>query len=146
MQDVPHFSTNRLAVIDAELAHQSSPADNDDVMSERPKSEPATVPSSEIEPQPQPQPQLRLAGTPAGQPSEPEQRVLQLRQEMVLALGSLQRDARMICERLERAGRVDPIREITGSGALDIATDSAEDLIRAVDELLLEVSEQPSGR
>ena len=139
MQDAHQFSTNRIAVIDQELAQESAPADNGAVMTEQPNTEPTQCSPAETETQPQ----LRLAGTPAGAPSEPEQRVLELRQEMVLALGSLQRDSRMICDRLERAGRVDPIREVTGSGALDIAVDSAEDLIRAVDELLLEVTESP---
>ena len=142
MQDAHQLSTNRLAVLDAELAQSATPADNVAVMSERPSTEPTQGSSVEIEPQPR----LRLAGTPAGPPSEPEQRVLALRQEMVIALGSLQRDAKMICNRLERAGRVDPIREVTGSGALDIAVDSAEDLLRAVDELLLEVTDTANSQ
>ncbi|MCH2162738.1 MAG: hypothetical protein MK085_12810 [Phycisphaerales bacterium] len=113
-------------------------------MPERPRSTPTPTPSASTATEEHPQ--LRLAGTPAGEPTAHEREVLALRQEMVFALGSLQRDARMIFDRLERAGRVDPIREVTGSGALEVAAENAEELIRTVDELLLEVTESATSK
>lgn len=85
-------------------------------------------------------PNLRLAGTPAGEPSEQEQKMLQLRKQMVLVLSTIEQDAGMIGERLARSGRIDPIREVTGVSALDAATRNAEGLIQAIDAMLLDVA------
>lgn len=117
------------------LAGVPQTADNACPMAEHPQTT-ATGSSPEGEEGPN----LRLAGTPAGEPSEQEQKMLQLRKEMVLVLSAIEQDAGMIGERLARSGRIDPIQEVTGVSALDSATRNAEGLIQAIDAMLLDVA------
>ena len=85
-------------------------------------------------------PSLRLAGTPAGDPTDAELEVLELRTQAVLILSSIRQDSKVIRDRLERAGRTDPIEHVTGRGAIDSAGDIAEELIRDLDEIIPEIA------
>lgn len=84
-------------------------------------------------------PELRLAGTPAGETTAAERTMFRLRMQAVLVLGSLRQDARMIEDRLERSGRIDAVRAVTGSSALESAAVETEVLIHELDELLAAV-------
>ena len=85
-------------------------------------------------------PSLRLAGTPAGDPTEAELKVLELRTQAVLILSSIRQDSRELRDRLKRSGRADPIEQVTGRGAIDSAGDDAEELIRDLDEIIPEIA------
>ena len=136
MQDVSAIKVDDLGEELDGLAGGPQATDNGCPMAEHPQTK--TTGSS---PEGEPGPSLRLAGTPAGEPSEQEQKILQLRKQMVLVLSTIEQDAGMIGERLARSGRIDPIQEVTGVSALDSATRNAEDLIRAIDAILLDVAE-----
>ena len=136
MHEVHRFSTDQSLGDLSRLAASEDSPDNRDLMSEQKTSHRANETTSE-----EFGPLLRLAGTPAGEPTDAEKRVLELRSNAVLVLGSLRRDSRMICERLERAGRTDPVQQITGTSSLDAAANGTEEIIQNLDELLLEVGE-----
>ncbi|RPG05124.1 MAG: hypothetical protein CBC32_013385 [Proteobacteria bacterium TMED72] len=84
-------------------------------------------------------PNLRLAGTSAGPVTEEEAGLLGLRASLVRTLASNQQDATEIRERLERAGRRDAIREVTGLDAFDRSARVAMDLLSRVDARLDEI-------
>ena len=135
MQNVSAIKVGDVGEEVAGLAGVPRTADNACAMAEHPQTT-----STGSSPEKKQVPNLRLAGTPAGEPSEQEQKMLQLRKEMVLALSTIEQDAGMIGERLARSGRIDPMREVTGVSALDSATRDAEGLIHAIDDMLLEVA------
>ena len=135
MHEVHHFSTDQRLGDLARLAASEDSPDNSAQMSEQKTSPRTDANTSDVGPL------LRLAGTPAGEPTDAEKRVLELRSNAVLILGSLRRDSRMLCERLERAGRTDPVQQITGTSSLDAAASGTEEIIQNLDELLLEVGE-----
>lgn len=136
MHKVHRFSTDRrLQELDG-LADGPVSADNGDHMSDQKTSQQAKAAAKD-----ESGPLLRLAGTLAGEPTDAEKRVLELRSRAVLVLGSLRRDSRMLSERLERAGRFDPVKIVTGASALDVAANGTEELIQNLDELLLEVGD-----
>ena len=47
----------------------------------------------------------------------------------------------MLNDRLQRAGRIDPVKKITGASSLDTAANSTQELIQDLDELLVEFAE-----
>jgi hypothetical protein len=87
-------------------------------------------------------PSLRLAGTSAGPVTEEEAGLLGLRASLVRTLAANQQDATEIRDRLERAGRRDAIREVTGHDAFDRSTRVAMDLLNRVDARLEEIDVQ----
>ena len=140
MHEVHRFSTKKSPGDSGGLAHGPDTPDNGALMSEQKTSPQSTLSAREAK-----APVLRLAGTPAGEPSDAEKRVLELRNRAVLVLGSLKHDSRMLEDRLQRAGRYDPVKRVTGSSALDTAAKGAQALIEDLDELLLEVGETVSS-
>ncbi len=81
-------------------------------------------------------PCLRLAGTSAGPVSAEEAALLELRATLVKAVSANRQDADLIRGRLERASRVDPIREVTGRDAFDANQRDAMVMLEAVDARL----------
>lgn len=137
MREVHGFSTNGVLGNTSPLAVAEACQENGGLMSEQktsPHQANATAPDESG-------PLLRLAGTLAGEPSEAERCVLELRSNAVLVLGSLRRDSRMLNDRLQRAGRIDPVKKITGASSLDTAANSTQELIQDLDELLVEFAE-----
>ena len=84
-------------------------------------------------------PSLRLAGTTAGPVTEEEADLLGLRAKLVRTLATNQQEAIGIRARLERAGRQDAIRAVTGRDAFDRASQAAMDLLGKVDARLNEI-------
>ena len=140
MHEVHRFSTKKSTDGLTGLAQDPVTPDNGALMSEQ-----KTSPKSTLSTDDAIAPVLRLAGTPAGEPSIAEKRVLELRNRAVLVLGSLKQESRMLQERLERAGRYDPVKRVTGSSALDVAAEGTQSMIEDLDELLLEVGETVSA-
>lgn len=81
-------------------------------------------------------PRLRLAGTSAGPVGAEEAALLDLRAALVRTVSANRQDADLIRTRLERAARVDPIREVTGRDAFDANQRDAMVMIEAVDARL----------
>tara|TARA_B100001059_G_C17463556_1_gene393380 strand:- start:35 stop:418 length:384 start_codon:yes stop_codon:yes gene_type:complete len=81
-------------------------------------------------------PRLRLSGTSAGPVSAPEAALLELRATLVRTISANQRDAGLIRGRLERASRMDPIKEVTGRDTFDASHRGTMDMLEAVDARL----------
>lgn len=81
-------------------------------------------------------PRLRLTGTSAGPVSSEEAALLELRASLVRTVSANQRDADLIRARLERASRIDPIREVTGRDAFDANQRGTMAMLEAVDRRL----------
>jgi hypothetical protein len=84
-------------------------------------------------------PSLRLAGTTAGPVTEEEADLLGLRAKLVKTLATNQQEAIGIRARLERAGRQDAIRAVTGRDAFDRSSQATMDLLGTVDARLGEI-------
>ena len=81
-------------------------------------------------------PRLRLAGTSAGPVSAAEAALLELRATLVRTVSANQRDADLVRTRLERACRVDPIKEVTGRDAFETNRHDTMAMLKAVDARL----------
>ena len=82
--------------------------------------------------------ELRLAGTSVGTTTPSEVAMLELRCEVVLILGVLRHDGRLLSERLQRSGRSDAVATITGSSSIEKAVTNAQAILRELDDLLAE--------
>jgi hypothetical protein len=81
-------------------------------------------------------PRLRLTGTSAGPVSAAEAALLELRATLVRTVSANQRDADLVRARLERACRVDPIKEVTGRDAFEVNQCGTMAMLEAVDARL----------
>ncbi|MFB0986808.1 MAG: hypothetical protein QMB94_10960 [Phycisphaerales bacterium] len=84
-------------------------------------------------------PSLRLAGTTAGPVTEEESGLLEVRAKLVKTLAANQQDAIGIRAKLERAGRCDAIRTVTGHDAFDRSSRVAIELLGKIDVRLVEI-------
>ena len=84
-------------------------------------------------------PSLRLAGTTAGPVTEEESGLLEVRAKLVKTLAANQQDAIGIRAKLERAGRCDAIRAVTGHDAFDQSSQVAIELLGKIDGRLVEI-------
>jgi len=108
--------------------------DDSGFMSERTPNTPSTSASPEAD-----SPRLRLAGTNAGPVTDEERRLLDLRAGLVRARGLQTADAAMIRERLERAGRKDPIEVATGTDAFTRTSADLDAMLARIDARLAEL-------
>ena len=84
-------------------------------------------------------PSLRLAGTTAGPVTEEESGLLEVRAKLVKTLAANQQDAIGIRAKLERAGRCDAIRAVTGYDAFDRSSQVGIELLGKIDDRLAEI-------
>lgn len=85
---------------------------------------------------------LRLAGTPPLMAVPKNDSALSTLRDACRLLDELRQERERLDERLAAAGRVDPIRLVTGQTALERACGETEELIRVMDELLTETAER----
>ena len=92
-------------------------------------------------------PRLRLIGTSAGPVSTAEAALLELRATLVRTFSANQRDADLVRSRLERACRVDPIKEVTGRDAFEVNQRGTMAMLEEVDARLnaLDADRGPSS-
>lgn len=115
------------------LASSSACGEDSAPMSDAPSSLDSARDGAETDPA---TPRLRLAGTSAGPVSAPEAALLELRATLVRTISANQRDAGLIRGRLERASRMDPIKEVTGRDTFDVSHRGTMDMLEAVDARL----------
>ncbi len=108
--------------------------ENAGLMSERTPSSPSTQAASGVD-----SPRLRLAGTTAGPVTEEERQLLDLRARLVRARTQQGVDAEAIRERLDRAGRKDPIQVATGVDAFTRASSDLDAMLTRIDARLAEI-------
>ncbi len=103
-------------------------------MSERTPSTPSSPPTAEED-----SPKLRLAGTNAGPVTEEERQLLDLRARLVRARALQAVDAAAIRERLDRAGRKDPIQVAMGVDAFTRTSADLDAMLTRIDVRLAEI-------
>lgn len=90
-------------------------------------------------------PRLRLAGTNAGPVTEEERQLLELRARLVRVRALQGADAVLIRDRLERAGRKDPIEIATGADAFSKASSDLDAMLATIDARLSELDAERSA-
>jgi hypothetical protein len=136
MLDVFHIGDVDRSVPSASLASVDRSGDNCGQMTDATTNSPPPV----IDDSPdETLPSLRLAGTTAGPVTEEEADLLGLRAKLVRTLATNQQEAIGIRARLERAGRQDAIRAVTGRDAFDRSSQATMDLLETVDARLNEI-------
>lgn len=118
------------------LATSSPSGDDSAPMSDVPSSLGSVSSGAETDPT---VPRLRLSGTSAGPVSPEESALLELRATLVRTVSANRQDAELIRARLERASRIDPIREVTGHDAFDANQRDTLAMLDAVDARLDEL-------
>ncbi len=131
MPAVPSRDLNRVDTFSEGVAVPVGVGDNPGFMSERTPSTPSSSAGPDVD-----SPRLRLAGTNAGPVTEEERQLLDLRAGLVRARALQGADAAAIRERLERAGRKDPIQVATGVDAFAHASADLESMLARIDARL----------
>ncbi len=134
MPAVPSREVTRVEPLAEGVAVAVGVGENAGFMSERTPSTPSSSATTDMD-----SPRLRLAGTNAGPVTEEERQLLDLRARLVRARALQGVDAEAIRERLDRAGRKDPIQVATGVDAFTRASADLDAMLTRIDARLLEI-------
>jgi hypothetical protein len=134
MSGVPSREVTRVEPLAEGVAVAVGVGENAGLMSERTPSTPSTQDTSSVN-----TPRLRLAGTNAGPVTEEERQLLNLRARLVRVRALQGVDAEAIRERLDRAGRKDPIQVATGVDAFTRAAADLDSMLTRIDARLAEI-------